>query len=240
MVDKPNPSPGSGTETPGQGVIPAGQPPAPQGGEGQQFLTREEFMSSLANLDKKWSESQTRLGIKQADFAQKVQGDLSALKQSLDIMKASGVQVTPEQEASMRNQVIARAFETPAGQPGGQVAQPPTAQPIPGNEWLPEGYEEPPDPVTLQAWNIMDQMGVDITDKDPEFQLLDRSDDPNAFLASVKPACEAKIKRLAGGLQAPQPAHMPTNLGGGGALANDWQGKIHDPDEIWKGMQNTT
>ena len=166
---------------------------------------------------------------------QKVQGDLGALKQTLDIMKASGVQVTPEQEQAMRNQVIARAYETPQGTPGAPAAQP---QPeyVPGEE----DFEEPPDPVTIQAWTMMEQMGVYINEDDPEVSLLDQTGE-QAFIASVKPAIEAKIKRLAGiapGPTQPQP-HAPTNLGGSGAPTNDYYGKLHTPDEIWKGLQSS-
>jgi len=233
MVDKPTPTPGSGMEIPGQGTPPAGQPPAPQpqAGEGKEFLTREEFEAALQQIDRRWQQSATNLGRKQADFVQKVQGDLGALKQTLDIMKASGVQVTPEQEQAMRNQVIARAYETPQGTPGAPAAQP---QPeyVPGEE----DFEEPPDPVTVQAWTMMEQMGVYINEDDPEVSLLDQSNE-QAFIASVKPAIEAKIKRLAGvapGLA--QTPHAPTNLGGSGAPTNEYYGHVVDPDTIWKNM----
>jgi hypothetical protein len=199
--------------------------------QGQQVvLSRSELDALLKQTeDRAFSRAQGLYEKGRSNFEQKVQADLAALKQSVDLAKASGVTFTPEQEQAMKTQAIARAYENaPQGTQPGQVAQPPVE------------YPEEVDPVTAQAWDMMEEFGVIIDEHDPEFSLLDQSDDPIAFLASIKPACQAKAKRLAGGETQAPPPHTPTNVGGGGTIANDWQGKLHDPDEIWKGMQNSS
>jgi hypothetical protein len=220
------PKPEGQATPPGQ----TGVQPAPQAPGQQVVLSRSELDALLKQTeDRAFSRAQGLYEKGRSNFEQKVQAELATLKQSIDLAKASGVTITPEQEHAMKTQAIARAYETlpQANQPG-QAAQPPAVEPDSGGV----------DPVTAQAWALMEQAGIIINEEDPEAKLLDLTGEA-AFLASVQPAIQAKARRLAGIEPGAPPARTPTNIGGGGGAANDYYGKIHDPDEIWNGLKSS-
>jgi hypothetical protein len=163
------------------------------------------------------------------NFEQKVQGELASLKNFIEVAKLSGKEITPQDEQQMRQNVIARAYET---------AQPATP---PGQPQLqaPEGNGDDADPVTLAAWEMMKEVGVDIEDNDPEVRLIVDNGTPLQFIRSVEKAIAAKQARTgATGNQPPavQP-HVPTNAGGGGAPAYQ-QLKPGDQDARWEQIQS--
>jgi hypothetical protein len=116
----------------------------------------------------------------------------------------------------------------------------------PPPEQQPEG-STPPDPVTAEAWRLMDQSGIDIDDNDPEYSMLDQSSS-TAFLSSVRNAINAKRQRTTGLPQQMQqlasqaPTKTPTSAGmNGGKPTNTAEGlaaRIADlsknPSQNWR------
>jgi hypothetical protein len=165
-------------------------------------------------------------------FEKTIQADLKALKPIIEVIRASGVEITPQIEKQMRQEVITRAYENAP-----QEIQP--GQPVPQ---APEEYpDEEPDPVTMAAWEMMEQSGVTIEDNDPEISMIVDEGTPLQFIRSIEKAIAAKQARLGqtpGQPPAPQAPHAPTNLGGSGGPTNEYHGQVMHPDEIWKRLSN--
>lgn len=155
----------------------------------------------------------------QAGFEKRVQADLKNLEKALDLQKKAGVTITPEQENSMRQQVINQAFMED-GQNTGQ----PNQGTAPAQ--APEGEEVPNNPIEATAWQMMRDAGIDIYDEDPEFALVDQeTENAYAFLKSIETAIEAKRQRLAGSPAGQQQTRLPTNAGASGQPTNNYAGR---------------
>lgn len=198
-----------------------------------QYVTMEQA-AQLAKeaADDAFRRAQSLYSKSQAGFEKKVQADLKNLEKALDLQKKAGISITPEQENTMRQQVINQAFMDD-GQPTQQVTSP--------NQPAQAGEEEgPPDPVTAAAWKIMEDAGIDdIEESDPEFSLIDENTpDAFKFLRSIEAATEAKRKRLAEQSPVQQPTRTPTNAGAGGSPINPIT-NINDPDALWSAVKQS-
>jgi hypothetical protein len=111
----------------------------------------------------------------------------------------------------LREEIKQELAPPPASTPNALPAAKPPEQPQTGQQ------EQPPDPVTADAWRMMAEAGVEIDDQDPEYATI-QSTSPYAFLRSIESAIEAKRQRIS--QQAPlppaaqpAPARTPTNAG---------------------------
>ena len=119
----------------------------------------------------------------------RVSRDLASLKDAVEKVRATGVEITPEQEKEMRSRVIEQSLaevdkpsqEKQETQPAAQLEAKPA-----------------PDPVSAVAVQMMKSiLGGDIVaNTDPEAELVDKETrNPDEFLASVRKAAEAKKAR---------------------------------------------
>jgi len=202
-------------------------PGQPEGGSAAQpqYVTLDEAQRIATDAaEEAFRRAQSLYSKGQAGFEKKVQADLRNLEKALELQKKAGVTVTPEQENHMRQQVINQAFMD-----GDQPTQPaaPGAQPAQAGE----GAEDI-DPVTADAWRLMDEAGVTIEDDDPEVALLNQGS-PYVFLKSIEAAIAAKRQRL-GNTPQPQaqPPRTPTNAGSGGSVGKQ-PADLKNLDAMW-------
>ncbi len=152
----------------------------------------------------------------------KVQADLAALEKMINVQKSAGIEITPMQEAQLRNKVISDAYSQADPPPTHTEQQEKPNPEAPSSEAI--------DPTTAQAWRLMKAAGITINEDDPEVKLVDNSDEDH-FLLSIAAAIETKRQRIASTpMQAP--GRTPTGAGATGAhQANPIQ-DITDPAEL--------
>lgn len=228
--------PGKVAEPTGNGT-PPGQPqvnpPAQAGQEPSsapqpKFITLEEAqkLANQAALDAEERAFRRAQGlVSKADnrITEKVKQDLAALQSMITLQKSAGIEVTPMQEAQLRNQIIANAYSQ------GELPPTNTEQ---ATKPKPVEQEVAADPITAEAWRLMQAAGIIINDGDPEAEKLDQSSG-YAFLRSIEAAIESKRQRIASTpMQAP--GRTPTGAGATGAhQANPIQ-DITDPAELFR------
>jgi|GEM_PF-3973052 hypothetical protein len=228
--------PGKVVEPAGDGTLP-GQPqvtpPAQAGQEPSsapqpKFITLEEAqkLANQAALDAEERAFRRAQGlVSKADnrITAKVQQDLAALQQMITLQKSAGIEVTPQQEAQLRNQIIANAYS--------QGEQPPPNTEPPATP-KPAEQSEASDPITAEAWRLMQAAGIVINENDPEVGQLDQSSG-YAFLRSIETAIESKRQRIAS-TPMQVPGRTPTGAGATGAhQANPIQ-DVNDPEELFR------
>lgn len=198
------------------------------------YITLEDAQRLAADAAKQAEEAAFRRAQGYFDKGQsRVRERLDGLTEHLKLMTSAGVQVTPEQERIMRQRALEDAFQpdpAPAASPGAQ----------PG----PKPVTTPPDPVTADAWGMMQKAGVYLEDGDPETDSLDQSHGPYAFLRSVEKAIDAKRQRT--GQVSPEtpqnvvqpqvPARSPTNVGGTGVSTDPILSNMDADDLITRGL----
>lgn len=228
--------PGKVVEPTGDGTLPGQSqvnPPAQAGQEPSsapqpKFITLEEAqkLANQAALDAEERAFRRAQGlVSKADnrITQKVQQDLAALQSMITLQKSAGIEVTPQQEAQLRNQIIANAYSQ------GEQPTPNTEQPAKPE---PEAQPGVSDPITAEAWRLMEAAGIIINDDDPEAEKLDQSGG-YAFLRSIEAAIETKRQRIAS-TPMQTPGRTPTGAGATGQhQANPIQ-NITDPDELFR------
>jgi hypothetical protein len=220
----------------------AGQPPekvAPvqvqpeQGNETQtsKFVTVEEAQRLAKEAaDQALRRAQQFFDVNQNQFGKRIQERVSQLEKAWDAMAKAGLQVPDEagkervRQRAIQEELTAPNSSQPPSSPSAQVE-------VKGQAENPE----PQDPVTAEAWRMMQAAGVSIEATDPEAATLDQSS-PYAFLKSVDAAINAKRERLGtqpvSGLSTSS-ARTPTNLGAAGKQANPIA-HINDPRELYK------
>jgi len=186
---------------------PAGQPvnysagadaqPDMVDGETPQSITREEVLQLINDGIKRQAQSTRDI------VASRVNQEL---ERRIEQLQAAGISVTQQQAAALQKQI---ADETRM-QSGGDYSQAQAAQPEAVNQ-----NSQPNDPVTVEAYKIMEKYGVQLMDDDPEIQNI-RQDSIYGFLRSVEEAAQAKQARTA---KHPA-AHTPTMPGGPGKPGN--------------------
>lgn len=161
-----------------------------QGGQAQpETLTRQEIQALLQEQENRFVERTKGLLNSISDKTQnKVQTALAEFQRSIEVQKAAGIELSPEQMKAAQQQVIMDAISKPEEQEtlsgteatsaAQQTQQPTTA-----------------DPITQEAWKMMEDNGVDILEQDEEYKSLDFTS-PYRFLKSVEQAIEAKKLRL--------------------------------------------
>jgi len=173
----------------------AGQPPAE--GDQQQFLTRAEYLAGqeqlLADLKKSNSGLVGSMGEMvgkrvSTDVVSTIRTDLKQLEKHFELQKAAGVEVTPEQQATMRNAVLLDGIQQEPEKIEPTEGQTPGQAPA-------QAPEQAQDPITQAAWSMMEERKVEILDEDPEAKTLDTSS-PYKFLLSLDKAITAKETRL--------------------------------------------
>ena len=205
----------------------AGQEPssAPQ----PKFITLEQAqaLANQAALDAEERAFRRAQGlVSKADnrITEKVKQDLAALQGMITLQKSAGIEVTPMQEAQLRNQIIANAYSQ------GEPPLTHTEQPAEPKPEAPSS--EAADPITAEAWRLMQAAGIIINDNDPETEKLDQSSG-YAFLRSIEAAIEAKRQRITStSMQAP--GRTPTGAGATGAYQANPIQDITDPAELFK------
>lgn len=152
------------------------------------YVTREELDRIIA---------QTKSEVRQADKqrAKQIKAEMNALKESLT---ASGIQVTPQQEAILQEKVEQRLDIQQESPTGDDIS----AEDIP--------------PEVQQSIAMMNKRGVIVREADPEFKqflqpVLDSGDLSDLNFATVQ-AIQAKQARQ---LQTQQQANLRTPTGGG-------------------------
>lgn len=197
----------------GQSNGQAPQTPAPQGqgqpnpeGNQQKYVTVEEMR---AEIEKVVSNSKSALGKSEARINGKIQ----------ELAKA-GIQVTPQQAQKaieLEDAAQANGQPQPQGQPTATQQIPSTGDPVAdqARAWMTEDgvdYSKPDLQPLVEAYRMMAQAGVRITDEDPETSLIPQKP-ANAleFLTGIKNAIEAIQARTAA---AGSPARVPGLVSG--------------------------
>jgi hypothetical protein len=120
----------------------------------------------------------------------KVQTELQSLQKVIEDQKAAGIEITPQQEESLKQRTVMNVLSEEPEEP--EPSEPQTTSP---EQAQPGEQKEAPDPITQAAWSMMKERKVEIMDEDPEFEILDMSS-PYKFLLSVDKAITAKETRL--------------------------------------------
>lgn len=217
---------------PGRGQLP--EKPATPAAPGQQqvsgadqpkYVTLEEAQR-LANeaAEAAFRRSQGLYEKGRQGFEARVQAELANFEKVLDLQKKAGMAFTPEQETALRQQAINQAFIGGEQNPPAESPEQPPAQ---------DGGEDDADldPVTAEAWRMMEDAGIIIEDDDPEAGTLDQSS-PYAFLRSIDKAIEAKRQRTGGQQEPASQARTPTNIGSAGSHPNP-VANTNDLDQLW-------
>lgn len=144
----------------------------------------------------------------QLNLQKKVTAQLSQLEQSIKLQRDAGIDITPQQEAHLRQTVINKALTEDSKEEEPHQAQP---------SGKPTGAE-PSDPFTVEAERMMQAAGVWLDDDDPEITggMIDDTS-PYSFLDSVQKAIAAKRERLAKNAEQNATKQTPGLTGGGGA-----------------------
>jgi hypothetical protein len=186
----------------------AGQPDASQGAsqpkDQPQYVTRDQMDAVIEQVRR---DTQSLVDKNVGRMSQ----HLSKLNEAIERVRATGLEISPEQEKEMRTRALEKALSE-ADAPPSQEKQdtPAAAQPT---------TQPALDPVSVVALNVMKGIlgGDVVTNADPEAELVDKdTKNPDEFLASVRKAAEAKKARLEGEKLELAQARSPV-LGGGGA-----------------------
>lgn len=184
-------------------------PQTEPGTEGNQFVSVDQFQQALQDMERKVQgivdKNISRVDKRVAEASTKAQ-------EAVEMLKSTGMQITPEQEAALRDKAVIRALQTEQGHD--QVSTPGVSQNKAQGFDLPT-RQEPVDPITATAMQMMTSAGVQIDEGDPEFQTLNlKTQNPYEFLTSVQTAITAKKERTSK-KQTINPAAMPTVTGQG-------------------------
>lgn len=229
--------PGKVAEPAGDGTLPGQSQVTPPAQAGQEtssapqpkFITMEEAQrlaeqAALNAEERAFRRAQGLVSKADNRITEKVKQDLAALQNMITLQKSAGIEVSPQQEAQLRNQIIANAYsqgEQPPQNTEQQEKPNPATQPT-----------ESVDPITAEAWRLMEAAGIIINDEDPEVSTLNHTGG-YAFLRSVEAAIETKRQRIAS-TSTQVPGRTPTGAGATGAhQANPIQ-DITDPAELFR------
>ena len=202
-----------GTPEPGSlGASSAPAPVAAGSGNQPQGPTPAEFERRLTQLERQLQSANDK-ATAAAKNQEKVKADLDGMRRFVELQKQSGVQITPEQERQMQQQVINQAFS--------QVEQPQAVSSTQNasQQSAPDAMPQAPDPyeaINVAAQAMVDEGGVNI---DPNDIRLIRTS-PGAFLHSLSDVIAQEKKRQAASPQARIP---PTNSGNAASLQQQYQ-----------------
>lgn len=213
-----------------QGPGQAPEIPSPQPVEGEQgkatpeYVTKEEAQRLAKEAAAEALRQAQSLFDKGNDRTmKKVQADLQNLSKSLDLQRKAGIEVSPEQEETLRQRVISQVLSAPD-----QPESPPATQAAQAQ--APAKPAEELDPINAEARKMEAAAGVVVAEDDPEFKTIIVNRSGYEFLKSVEAAIAAKKERL--GMP---PENAIPNLGGGTNNADPNPIKnITNPDKLIK------
>lgn len=205
--------------TPSPAASQGAAPSAESGNGTPQYITQAQALELEERLKKL---VQSRSDQSESRIMNRVKSDLDSLKKAIAIQRASGINITPEQEKSLRSHVIENAFageeetttQAPVSSPGATtVASQPPAGP---------GAETVADPVSMmvnQRVNVLLQKyGMDLNPQtDPEVQTVN-SRDPFEFVNQYEQALIQKKARMA---SQGDISRMPVAASGAGTQGHD-------------------
>lgn len=160
----------------------------PSSGEGdavtEQYVTRQQAQELAQQAaEEAYRKAQALIDKGASRLTKQVQERLASLENSWKLQADMGAPVAPETQERLRQRVIQDAFT--AQEQAGAVGSGSQAQ-APGLEGM--------DPITAEAYQMMQQAGVMIEQGDPEAAQIDQSS-PFKFLRSVEAAIAAKKAR---------------------------------------------
>jgi len=171
-----------------------------------QYVSRDEFTRVLQEQERKF---QGFVDKNVSRLDKRVKEAVDEVAKLVDLGKSTGMQFTDEQIAQLKDRAVHQALMTGDSPPSNQSVQQTVAQP----------NAPQVDPVTATAQLMMQKAGVVLEKDDPELSLVDgETDDPSAFLESVRKAIEAKKQRAS--RPAGSPAATPGAVATGSAPAN--------------------
>lgn len=179
-------------------------------GEQQSYVSKAELSQTVEQL-KREVQSLVDKNVSRVD--QRVAEANRKATDTLEMLKASGMQVTAQQEAQIKNAAVNQALQTadPSTQGTTAPAQGQQAQQI--------------HPVDMAANAILKATGVSLDDADPEIKMINmdaiRTGDSDAYLASIQVAASAKKARMSKGTggAAATPGAIGSGASGGDLMA---------------------
>lgn len=219
-----------------QGKPEAGQPSVPASPKAEQpsgqpqYVTLEQAQAMAKQAEEAaFRRAQGLIDTRANRIDESVRQRLEQLTSTLDLQRAAGIQITPEQQRALEAQVMAEEFKKPKQQQPGSQQQPQQPQD-------PQQY----DPVQMIAQKMLDDAGVEWNEQHPAAaNLLQVVNDPTATPKRYLDAVEAYIQANQGqqppnnNQQQPAPDRTPTNLGGTGGTTNIVQ-STNDMNQLWE------
>ncbi len=158
-----------------------------------QYLTRDEAEAmAKAAEEAAFRRAQGLIEKSSSRVLKQVQTDLKALETSLALQRKAGIEVTPEMEDRLKQQVMQKAFQDA---PVEEVVPIPSAPVQEAGQ--PVDRSEDPAIVNAQAWGLMEGAGIFLEDGDEELNMLVRNSTGKDFIDSMKAAIEHKRQRNA-------------------------------------------
>ena len=201
------------TALPGTNVLPApaGQPTGAQNAQAEAatekpaaYLTRDEAI----RLAQSAADKATDRLRKQVN---------EQFKQIEQAYKLTGKELTPDEAATVRRNLVDNLFSTPAPDP--LPEQTPASDPA---------QAETDNPVMNAAYELLKTYGVEFQDGDPELTTIKLDGSAGEYLASVATAAANKKARIS---QAPTPTNPQGALPAGGLLQGSTTPSSFDPTE---------
>lgn len=204
---------------------------APQTGQPNTGLTEEQLRQIVGDAVKSQLEGALE-GVRrnQQSAARKLENRIrQQVEGQIELLKAAGQQVAPDQARAIEN-VIRQRAEQEGAQPGqdsqpGQDNTQPAAQPSAG------AAQAAPDELTAKAWQMMEIAGVTIEDEDPEAKALVMTKE--GFIPSIVAAIAAKQARLT----TPPSARVPAGGGTPGPISRQGMTSTEILDRAFKGLR---
>lgn len=215
-----------------QGKPEAGQPSVPASPREQpsgqpQYVTLEQAQAMAKQAEETaFRRAQGLIDTRANRIDESVRQRLEQLASTLDLQRAAGIQITPEQQRALEAQVMAEEFKKPQQQQ-------------PGSQQQPQQPQDPQqfDPIQMVAQKMLDDAGVEWDEQHPAAaELLQVVSDPTATPKRYLDAVDAYIQANKG-QQPPNPNQpatdrLPTNLGGTGGTTNPVTA-TNDLNELW-------
>lgn len=176
-----------------------------------------------ADLDQFASKIVTQIKQSDKDRSKRIEGELSAIK---DLVSKTGVQLNPQQEQALREEI---------GERLDQETSPETAS----QTQLANQQAVSSDPVSEWAKGIFDEVGTTVTKNDPEWAKIQKTLDENfndpspAALARVTAAFTVAAQTKAARVSTNQEA-AAARVGGGGAATNGNTNPNAPASDFWK------
>ena len=211
-----------GNENQGSPAESAPSGKAPAEGTQPEYVTREDLAVFQQGLQDLLANNYRGMQSQNDKYMANVQRRLDDFESGLTAMRASGMNITEEQERQARQNLMLNTLaerQTPNGE----------IQEGEGEDPYLEAYRNT---ATAAAERLMKTAGIEISDEDPEVaEIIEPKSGGTVeeYLDAVAEAIEAKRKRTAAG---PNVGQMPSLTGRGAPVTNQIQ-DVMDPNELW-------